>query len=150
MIVFPPERKVKYEACRNAFCGIKIAMIIIKYFASSCASRLVLYSFGKNGATISMTNATPVQHITENAIILLSVSLAFFIFPAPNSCPTTMATESPKAMNTTLKTLLMVFAIFCAATTFNPRIALGKNCHSGCPESLIKQQRSSFDQNLLC
>lgn len=32
MIVFPPERKVKYEACRNAFCGIKIAMIIIKYF----------------------------------------------------------------------------------------------------------------------
>ena len=42
MIVFPPERKVKYVACRNAFWGIKNAVIIIRYFARVRASALVL------------------------------------------------------------------------------------------------------------
>ena len=88
MIVLPPERSVKYEACKNAFCGIKMAVIIIKYFASSLASAFVLYRFGNNGDSTSIAKATIVQQNTENAIILLSVSLAFFIFPAPNSCPT--------------------------------------------------------------
>ena len=69
-----------------------------------------------------MTIATPVQHITEKAIILLSVSLAFFISPAPKSCPTIIATESPSAINTILNTLLMVLEIFSEATTFSPRI----------------------------
>ena len=82
-------------------------MIINKVFRQFLRIQIGVIQLWENGATVSMTNATPVQHITENAIILLSVSLAFFMFPAPNSCPTTMATESPKAMNTTLKTLLM-------------------------------------------
>lgn len=41
-MVFPPERKVKYVACRNAFCGMKNAVSIIKYFARVRASALVL------------------------------------------------------------------------------------------------------------
>ena len=81
MIVLPPERSVKYEAFKNAFCGIKIAVIIIKYFASSLASAFVLFRFGNNVANTSIAKATIVQHNTENAIILLSVSRASFILP---------------------------------------------------------------------
>ena len=112
----------KIRGMQNAFCGIKMAVIMIKYFASSLASAFVLYRFGNNGDSTSIAKATIVQQNTENAIILLSVSRASFILPAPSSCPTTMATESPRAMNTILNTLFTVFEIFRPATTFNPRI----------------------------
>ena len=94
----------------------------MKYVASALASLLVLYSSGKNCANKSMKTAITVQLITEKAIILLSVSRASFILPAPRSCPTMMATESPKARNTMLNTLLIVLEILSAAMTFNPRI----------------------------
>ena len=119
-IVFPPERKVKYAAWRKACAGINTAVTIMKYLASSLDAGFVLYNCGNKGAITNITSATPVQHITENTIILRSVSFASSIFPAPKSCPTTIATESPKAINTTLNRLEMVFEIFIPATTFIP------------------------------
>ena len=94
---------------------------MIKSRARSLTSGVVLYIRGNSGDRSSITRATQVQQKTENAIILLSVSLASFILPAPRSCPTMIATESPKAINTILNTLLMVLEIFSPATTFSPR-----------------------------
>ncbi len=76
---------------------------------STCLSIGIVKALENSGAITNITAATQVQQNTENAIILLSVSLASFILPAPRSCPTTMATESPSAINMILNTLLMVW-----------------------------------------
>jgi len=73
------------------------------------------------GATSAISAPITMQSNTENVISFVSVSFASSILPAPRSCPTMMATESPSAMKTTLNRFEIVLEIFIAATTFSPR-----------------------------
>ena len=74
--VFPPVRKVKYEACMNAYNGIHTALIRIKPQASSFTLFSELYSSGNIPASKKRTIPNKKLEPTENVMSFVSVSLA--------------------------------------------------------------------------
>ena len=74
---------------------------------------------GLKGAYSTLKQDVKEKYGAENIIVL--VSFASSLRPAPKSCPTIMETLLPTAIYTMLNTLTMVDVIFCAATTASPR-----------------------------